>query len=134
MTIHSLAELAIEGLLQNPVTLHTIRMIHILFIDEIGQISSEMLSTLDIILRRIRNSNMFFGGLLIICTLDHKQLPPIKGKPFLISPFVLSCFEFTSLQESVRDHSDKQLQRIQQIARMHPNEYIEDSSLLTEFK
>ena len=69
-------------------------MIDIIFLDEVGQISSELLTCLDLILRKLRNNNIFLGGLLLICTLDHKQLQPINGKPFLVSPMVLSCFEF----------------------------------------
>ena len=134
LTLHQVAELAIEGLLRNPVSLQILKQINVLFVDEIGQISSEMLSTLDIILRRIRNSNIYLGGLLFICTLDHKQLPPIKGKPFLTSPHVLSCFEFIRLEESVRANSDSDLQRIQKIARFHPQKYIDDPTLITEFK
>ena len=94
-------------------------MIDIMFVDEIGQISSEMLSCLDIILRKIRNNNIFLGGLLFICTLDHKQLAPIDGFPILTSPLVISCFEFISLTESVRESGDVNLQRIQNLARMN---------------
>ena len=92
------------------------------------------MATLYIILQRIRNSNIYLGGLLWICTLDHKQLPPITGKPFLTSPHVLICFEFIQLEESVRANSDPDLQRIQKIARLHPQKYIDDPSLIPEFK
>ena len=65
-----------------------------IFIDEIPQVSSELFSTLDILLRQIRNSYIFFGGLLIIATLDHHQLPPVKGRKFLMSPHCITCFNF----------------------------------------
>ena len=46
----------------------------VLFIDKIGQLSAEILSTIEIILQRIRNnSNTFMGGVIIISTLDHTQ-------------------------------------------------------------
>ena len=109
-------------------------MVDVLFLDEVGQISCEMLSCLDIILRRIRQNNIFLGGLLFICTLDQKQLPPIEGKPFLVSPMILSCFEFILLNESVRASGDPSLQRIQQIARMNPSMYEENPELITEFE
>ena len=99
-----------------------------------GQISSQMLSCLDLILRRVRNNNIFLGGMLFICTLDHKQLQPINGKPFLVSPMVLTCFKFISLSESVRASGDIPLQRIQYIARMHPQHYEDNPSLISEFK
>ena len=123
LNIHRVAETAIQSLFQHPVTLSILKMVDVLFLDEIGQISADMLSCLDMILRKIRNNNIFLGGLLFICTLDHKQLPPINGKPFLVSPMVLSCFEFICLTESMRESGDHNLQRIQQIARMNPTMY-----------
>ena len=86
------------------------------------------------ILRRVRNNNIFLGGILFICTLDHKQLQPIDGKPFLVSPMVLSCFKFVSLTESVRASGDHNLQRIQKIARMNPDMYDRNPDLISEFK
>ena len=86
MNVHRTAETSLQSLLRNPVNLNLLKMADILFLDEIGQISCEMLSCLDIIICRIWKNNIFLGGLLFICTLDHKQLPPINGKPFLVSP------------------------------------------------
>ncbi len=82
MNVHRTAETSLQYLLRNPVNLNILKMVDILFLDEIGQISCEMISSLDIVLRRIRNNNIFLGGLLFICTMDHKQLPPDYGKPF----------------------------------------------------
>ena len=134
MNLHKLAEAALQALIQNPLSLKILKMIDVLFLDEIGQISAEMLAILDMILRRIRGNNIFLGGLLFICTLDHKQLQPIEGRPFLVSPMVLSCFKFISLTESVRASGDPNLQRIQKIARMHPDMYDSNPDLLSEFK
>ena len=131
---HKMAETALQSLIQNPVALNVLKMVDVLCLDEVGQISSEMLSCLDIILRRIRNNNICLGGLLFICTLDHKQLQPIDGRPFLVSPMVLSCFKFVRLSESVRANGDPDLQRIQNIARMHPQKYEESPDLISEFK
>ena len=71
---------------------------------------------------------------MLIGTLDHKQLAPIDGKPFLLSSHVLSCFEFTRVEESVRASGQVDFQRIQNIARMHPNEYEEKPELIDEFE
>ena len=105
-----------------------------MFIDEAGQVSAEVLSTLDMILRRIRQNSIPFGGVLIICTLDHTQLRPIRGLPFLVSTHILSCFRMTRLQHSVRASSDAEFQRLQQIARMHPGKYRNKPVLLEEFR
>ena len=57
--LHRLAELAINGLLRKPEYIQVLKTMNVIFIDEIGQVSSELLSTLDILLRQIRNSNIF---------------------------------------------------------------------------
>ena len=93
-----------------------------------------MLACIDMILRKVRSNNIFLGGILFICTLDHKKLPPIAGNPFLTSPMIMSCFEFINMNDSVRASGDINLQRIQQIACLNPMKYEEDESLIPEFK
>ena len=66
-----------------------------------GQLSAEEFSVFDIILRHIRKNNLFFGGILIIGTLDHMQIQPIGGRPFLISNSIIPCFNMISLKASV---------------------------------
>ena len=134
LNLHRVAELSLQALLRYPVTLNMLKMIDIIFLDEVGQVSCELMTCLDLILRRIRNNNIFLGGLLFICTLDHKQFQPINGKPFLVSPMVLSCFEFICISESVRANNDPNLQRIQNITRMNPKEYDENPQIISEFK
>lgn len=102
------------------------------FIDELGQVSTKMLDTLDIILRKVRNTNSYLSGLLVIGTLDHYQLPPIKGKPFTTSPHILTSFEFVRLQHSVRASGDPDFHRLQKLVRLHPSKYEEYSALIDE--
>ena len=87
---------------------------------------------LNIILRKIRKNNTFFGGLLVISTMDHKQLPPVKGTPFLVSSHIITCFKFSVLKHSVRASQDVHLERTVNIARMNPDEYT--PQVLNEFK
>ena len=68
LTVHSLADVAIQSLFHHPIALSILQMVDVILLDEVGQISSELLSSLDIILRKIRNNNIFLGGLLFICT------------------------------------------------------------------
>jgi hypothetical protein len=112
--------------MKNPEMIQVLKVLNVLFIDELGQISAELLSTLDIILRKIRNNNIFFGGLLIIASMDHRQLPPVTGKPFMMSSHVLSCFKFSVLDHSVRASQDSYLEIIVNIARMHPDLYTDE--------
>ena len=120
---HRKAELAITKLLRDPKKINLLRMIDILFIDEIGQLPAELLAVLDIILRRLRDTNIFMGGVIIICTIDHTQLQPVEGRPFLTSSHVITCFKMMKLTTSVCAAGDENLQRIQEIARMHYSEY-----------
>jgi len=131
---HRMAEIAITTLLRDPKKLNLLRMLDMLFIDEIGQLSSELLAVLDIILRRLRDTNIFMGGVVIICTMDHTQLQPVEGRPFLTSSNIISCFKMVKLCTSVRAAKDPNLQRIQEIARMHYSKYEENNDLIIEFK
>ena len=70
---------AITSILQNAERLNIIRAIDVLFIDEIGQVPAELLSTIDMIIRRIRESDIIFGSVLIIRTMNHTQLEPVNG-------------------------------------------------------
>ena len=94
-------------------------MLQILFIDKLGQVSTEMLAVLDIVLRKVRNFNIYLGGLLID-TSDHTQIPPVKENPFMASPHILTSFEFVTLQYLLRVSGDPSYQHLQNIAHPHP--------------
>ena len=128
------AERAIIQLNKDPVKIDALKTVHIIFLDEAGQVSAELLSIIDMVLRRVRSNDLPFGGVLILCTFDHQQLQPIKGKPFLISSHIISCFKFAKLQHSVRANSDPNFQRLQNIARMHPGYLSRNRHILREFK
>ena len=133
LTPHRKAELAILKLLRNPKKIDFVRTLDVIFFDEMGQVSSEYLSTLDIILRKVRGSNVFFGGILIIFTMDHTQLQPVEGRPFLTSCHILSCFKMVTLVCSVRASNDPAFKRIQQIARYNYQKILADPQLVDEF-
>jgi predicted ATPase len=122
-TVQRLAELAVINLYKSPERLALLQRLDILFGDEFGQWPSELVSCIDMILRRVRGSNQFMGGVLFIGTIDQLQLRPIKGHPFLLSPFVLTCFRFSVLTKSVRAADDLYLQRIEDISQMLTHEY-----------
>ena len=64
--------------------------------------------------------------------MDHKQLYPPKGLPFLVSSNILTSFEFVRLYHSIRATGDPSFQRLQILARLHPTKYTEN--LLNEFE
>jgi hypothetical protein len=127
---HRRAELAILQLMKKPKLMDFIKSVHILFFDEMGQISAEFLATFDIILRKVRNSNIYMGGTLMIFTMDHTQIQPIKGHPFLISCHVIPCFKMVNLCHSVRASGDILFKRIQEIARYNYRKFEEESELI----
>jgi len=121
-----LAELAIANLMRSPTELEYIRSLDVLLIDEMGQISAEMLSALDIIFRRVRNNSSFFGGMLVFASMDALQLRPVDGRPPLLSPQMTTCFDFLPLDHSVRAAQCPALQRLVQICRLSRLELTED--------
>lgn len=129
-----MAELALLSLYKNPVALYILQTIDVLFVDELGQLSAQLILVLDIILHRIRNSNQYMGGVLIISTMDPQQLRPVNGLPAMLSPFMITCFKFVQLVHSVRASDDVNFQHLQDISRMLVTAYKEKNPcLVNEF-
>lgn len=82
----------------------------VLLLDECGQLSSQQLSIMDIVLRHLRENDMPFGGVLIIGSFDHKQLGSVDGLPFLLNHHIISDFTVVRLEQSVRAAEDEKLQ------------------------
>ena len=133
LTPHRRAELALTRLLKDPIKMNFLRSLNVIFFDEMGQCSAEMLATFDIIMRQVRNSNIFMGGVLLLFSIDHSQIQPIEGRPFLISCHVIPCFRMISLDHSVRAANDDAFKRIQQIARYTYNKLLDEPDLIEEF-
>ena len=101
----------------NPIAMEFLRRVDVLFFDEAGTLSAELLSVLDRVMRRIENSSVLMGGMLIISMMDPLQLPPFKGCPFLMSSHILHCFRTVHLEHSTRSCHDSPFQWLQQILR-----------------
>ena len=54
----------------------------VLVIAEHGQLSAQQSSVLDVIFQKVHNSDMPFGGVLILGSMDHMQSGAIEGSPF----------------------------------------------------
>ena len=130
---HQRAELAIIKLLRDTKKMNFVLSLDILFIDELGQLSSELIAALDIISRRVRETNIFFGGVLIIFTIDHTQIQPFDARSFLTSIHVIPCFRMVALETSVRASGDLNFQRAQKIARYPYWKFTENPELIDEF-
>ena len=75
---------------------------------------------MNIVLSKLRDLPTPFGGLLIMCTMDHAQLSPVKGLSFFLSSHIMTCFTMVILINSVRYHQDEYFQTLQYISRMNP--------------
>ena len=76
--------------------------LHVLLIEEIGLISSEILATMDLILQKLRQNKLFFGGFFVIGNGDTNQLPNIDGSDIFLSTIVLFIFDTHFLTTLVR--------------------------------
>ena len=106
MSSHRKTELAIIKILRDPKKMNILLVLHVLFCDELGQSTAEGIAVIDIILRKLRNNNIYLGGVLTIFTMDHTQISPFESKPFLTSSHVIPCFRMVVLETSVRASSD----------------------------
>ena len=134
MSAYKIAEAEISRLQRHPEKLNLLRIIDVLFFDEIGQLPAEIFAAIEIILRRVRDSNEFMGGVIIISTMDHTQLQRVSGRPFIISSYVITCLNMVKLETSVRASIDIPFQRLKQIVRMHYSKYTEFPGLLDELR
>ena len=130
---YRVAELAMQKITRKKIKHHAILTVDVLFIDEVGQLSAELVAVLDIIFRKTRKSKLPFGGVLVIGTMDHTQLQPINALPFLMSTLVLTSFTMVKLDHSVRAASDPKFCRFQQLTRMNPLRLESDPDLKDEY-
>ena len=90
-----------------------------LFIGKIGQVPTESLSTIDIIRRKTRNSQIVFGSVLIIAAMDYTQSLPFFGRTLLLSSLIITCCTMVKLSTSVKCAGDDSYKRLQELLRMH---------------
>ena len=130
---HVAANMALEKIRRKTHLLHALLTVDMIFLDEAGQVSSEQLATIDIILRKGRNSQTPFAGVLIVSTMDPHQLGPINAMPFLCSSLILTSFVMVELRHSVRAHGYPEFKRLQDITRMDPQQLRRSPELKAEF-
>ena len=75
---------------------------------------------------KCRNSPLPFGGLLILGSLDPRQIGVIKAMPLLTSTLILTCFQAVKLCHSVRAFHDQDYQELLNIMRANPLDLIDD--------
>jgi len=105
--VQRLADLSIIALNRNPTHMFLLRTLDCLCVDELGLNSAEFLAVWDIVLRNIRGSSQFMGGVLLLCTIDNEQINPIKGRPVLMSPHIITSFRVVLMEHWVRSRFDR---------------------------
>ena len=70
------AEAVLIKIRKNTKILHALLTLDILFIDEMGQIPALLICTIDIILRKLHDSELTFCGVYISGTMDISQIQP----------------------------------------------------------
>ena len=131
-SIHCRAEVAINKIKKDRKKEDFILSLNVLFADELGQLSAEELSIYDIILRNVRGSKTFMGGILIIGTLDHLQIQPINGRPFLTANAIIPCFKMISLKNTVRATGSEYVE-LQSLVRKDYSEFDSNPELIERF-
>ena len=104
-----IAENALVTLNRSPEKRAILLSMNVLAIEEIGLISLETLTAINIILKRLRKSNVPFGGVLVICTGDPRQLQPVSGNAVWGSTHIFTTFRIYLLKEYIRSMEDKNL-------------------------
>ena len=127
------AELAIARIRKNRKREDLLLSLNIIFADELGQLSAEELALYDIILRQVRNSTSFMGGVLLIGTLDHLQIQPIHGRPFLTASGIMTCFKMVALKHSVRAIGSQYV-RLQSLVRKDYIDFENNPDLIATFR
>mmetsp|Transcript_28417 Transcript_28417/g.59223 ORF Transcript_28417/g.59223 Transcript_28417/m.59223 type:complete len:556 (+) Transcript_28417:675-2342(+) len=133
ISLFCVAQLAMQGIRRDKTLLHALLTLDVLFLDKAGQTSTVQLSAINIILHKLRNSQIPFGGVLFLGTMDPSQLKPINQLPFLTLLMMLTSFRIFKLKHSVRAHGDPDFERLQAITRMNPYALLSSNTLKTEF-
>ena len=92
-------------------------MFQVFILEEIGLVSAEMFAIMDLVLRRLRETPVPFGGIFLLGSGDPLQLAPVEGIPIWCSCHLLTTFRVFMLHEYVRCAVDRDLRRLITIMR-----------------
>ena len=115
------AEIAYQKLLKDPEKLALLQRLDLLLLDEMGQIAAMLLAIMDYIMRRIRHTSHWMGGVPVMSTMDIIQLKPSDGIPPIFSSVMFSSFRFVEYNIPLRT-IDQDLRELQNITRMMNSE------------
>ena len=100
--IATASEKALKKLSNKPEKRALLMSLDVLLIEEIGLVSAELLTVMDLVLQRLRDNNTFFGGVFVLANGDTNQLPTIESTDVFLSPTLIFQFRCHFLQHFVR--------------------------------
>jgi ATP-dependent DNA helicase PIF1 len=103
----------------------------LIVIDEVSMLSSELLTKIDGILRRIRRNQSIFGGAQMLFSGDFMQLETINADNILENDLIKD-FQIIELKQNYRQQADRQFQEL--LGRMRINDLTNDDNILLESK
>ena len=109
------ANQSIYALTRNKSSLACLHDIHVLIIEEIGLLNSEMYSTNELVLQHLMDNDFKACGKLVTSNGDSHQLMNIKGLSFWLSNHLAFHVDIALLRHYVRSASDPTLQNILQL-------------------
>ena len=101
----------IRELIINEASLAHVMSLEVAFIDELGVVNTETLSSTEVVNQHIHQNDRKFGGVLTIASGHHVHLS-LNGSRISLSSFMLFQFHVSLLQHFVRVASDHVLQKI----------------------
>jgi ATP-dependent exoDNAse (exonuclease V) alpha subunit len=120
----------IEDISNNKYISYKIKKTKILIIDEVSLLSAKFIEILDLLLRKIKNSDKYFGGIKVIMVGDFYQLPPVKGKMAFESEIWDKIFNIQiNLISNYRCKDDKLINILSKIRQNLPLDNIDDDLL-----
>ena len=78
-----------------------IKILDVIFTDELGQLSAELITLYNYILRQVRGITSFMGEIFMIGSLYHLQIQPIDGTPFIFAHSIIPCIKMVPFKHSV---------------------------------
>ncbi len=124
---------ALNRIMRKHLLHHIILALNALFIDELGTLSNQQLAVLDIMFQKYHNSPLPFDGLLILGSLDPRQIGVIKAMPLLRFTIILTCFQAVKLCHLVRAFHNPEYQELLNIMWTNPIDLIHDEEKNTWF-
>ena len=97
-----MASQSLKSLLKDVTRFTELERLDVLFIDEVGQLNSELMIAMEIVLQTVRDNKLPMGGVFTILTGDPKQLRPPQGSLTWLSPKMLTNFDFHYFRHYVR--------------------------------